>query len=72
MPHSPYDPAHLTPDERRRQVATILARGVLRLRSSAQLGPDPAESEPCADNSSDPRKKALAVSTTFCPDATRG
>ena len=72
MLHSPDDPAHLTPDERRRQVAAILARGVLRLRSSAQLGPDPAESEHCAENSSDPRKKALAESATSWPDATRG
>jgi len=30
-------PAHLTPDERRRQVAAILARGALRLRSSGRL-----------------------------------
>jgi len=30
------DPADMTPDQRRREVAAILARGVLRLRRSAE------------------------------------
>jgi len=30
------DPAAMTPDERRREIAAILARGVLRLRESVQ------------------------------------
>lgn len=64
-------PAHLTPDERRRQVAAILARGVLRLRSSGHLPPHSAESTP-ADNSSKSRQKALEVSAPPSPHATRG
>lgn len=31
------DPSHLTPDERRSEVASILAAGVLRLRARAAL-----------------------------------
>ena len=30
------DPAEITPDQRRREIAAILARGVLRLRQCAQ------------------------------------
>lgn len=33
------DPADMTPDQRRHEVAAILARGVLRLRESAQNAP---------------------------------
>jgi len=33
------DPAAMTPEERRREVAAILARGVLRLRRSAENAP---------------------------------
>jgi hypothetical protein len=33
------DPADMTPDQRRHEVATILAKGVLRLRESAQNAP---------------------------------
>lgn len=33
------DPADMTPDERRHEVAAILAKGVLRLRESAQNAP---------------------------------
>ena len=65
-------PAHLTPDERRRQVAAILARGVLRLCSSVQLPPESADSAPAASNSSKSRQKALEVSAPPSPHATRG
>lgn len=33
------DPATMSPDERRREVAAILARGILRLRQSAENTP---------------------------------
>ncbi len=33
------DPAAMTPEQRRREVAAILARGVLRLRRAAENGP---------------------------------
>lgn len=35
-PDATRDPAAMTPEERRREVAAILARGVLRLRRSAE------------------------------------
>lgn len=38
-PHD--DPAAMTPDERLRELASILAAGVLRLRSRAALPADP-------------------------------
>lgn len=39
MPHMLEDPAGMTPDQRRREIAAILAKGVLRLRSCAQTSP---------------------------------
>ncbi len=39
MPYSPDSPAHLTPEQRRREIAAILAKGVLRLRSCAKTAP---------------------------------
>ncbi len=41
MLHSPNDPGNLTPDQRRREIAAILARGVLRLRCMRQTDPAP-------------------------------
>ena len=38
------DPAKMTPDQRRREVAAILARGVLRLRQCAKTSPVSGES----------------------------
>lgn len=35
----PRNPAAMTPHERRREIAVILARGVLRLRQAAQASP---------------------------------
>jgi hypothetical protein len=45
-------PESMTPDERRREVASILALGVLRFRRKAKLGlsATPAESHPQAEN----------------------
>lgn len=52
MPYSLDEPDRLIPDERRREIASILARGILRLHQArtpaaastlvddAQLGPD--------------------------------
>ena len=33
------DPAYMTPEQRRHELAAILARGVLRLRQDAENGP---------------------------------
>jgi hypothetical protein len=41
MPHSADDPTALTPERRRREIAGILARGVLRLHCMRQVGPAP-------------------------------
>lgn len=38
------DPAAMIPDERRREIAGILAAGFLRLRNRAALPADPAHS----------------------------
>ncbi|MGE0769287.1 MAG: hypothetical protein AB7L90_22825 [Hyphomicrobiaceae bacterium] len=40
------DPSFLTPDERRSEVASILAAGVLRLHARAALPGDPAPEKP--------------------------
>lgn len=59
MPCPPEDP-HLTPEARRREVAAIFARGVLRLR---HLAPNDAP---------DPPQKPLELSATSRPHVTRG
>lgn len=63
MPYTPNE-AHLTPDQRRREIAAILARGVLRLN---QLPPESAGSAP-----STMPQKGLEVSATSRPHVTRG
>ena len=39
-PDDPRNPATMTPSQRRREIATILARGVLRLRQCRENTPD--------------------------------
>jgi len=41
MWHSTDDPATMTPDERRREIASILARGILRTHCMRQIDPVP-------------------------------
>lgn len=67
MLHSPDDPADLTPDQRRREIAAILARGILLLHHTRQLAPEAAASEP-----KEPRQKDLEVPATSRPHVTRG
>ena len=43
-PESP--PSELTPDQRRRELAAILARGLRRLRDRAALSSEPASTIP--------------------------
>jgi len=52
------DPADMTPDQRRREVAAILARGVLRLRRSAENAPGSRPSR-TPEKSSNFRREAL-------------
>lgn len=49
------DPSELTPQQRRREIAEILAAGVLRLRKLRMLAPDQSSSTPktVADSSTD-------------------
>jgi hypothetical protein len=65
--------AALTPDERRHEVATILAAGVLRLTSRLDLVAESADSADAdgPGKSSDSAEKALELCTppsTHCPD----
>ena len=52
------DPAAMTPEERRREVAAILARGVLRLRQSTENAPGSRPSR-TPEKSSNFRREAL-------------
>ncbi len=69
MLHSSEDPADLTPDQRRHEIAAILAKGVLRLHSMRSLGPEsPAPGSP--DDASDSAQNDLEVSATPRPHVT--
>ncbi len=63
MPPSPDDSVDVTPDQRRREVARILARGMLRSRSM-QFGPGPAGVVP------EPAESRLEASTPSRPHVT--
>ena len=63
MPRSHDDPDNLTPDQRRREVAAILARGVLRLRSK-HLDPRPVGAAP------EPGESSLEVPRLSRPHVT--
>jgi len=58
MPHSLDDPENLTPDARRRELAAILARGILRMHLARQLG---------AEHAPEPSDKEVDVSGTTRP-----
>ena len=46
MLDTPRNPAEMTPSQRRREIAALLARGVLRLRQCAPVSTDSGESRP--------------------------
>ena len=54
--HSLYDPDDLTPDQRRREIAAILAEGILRLRCTRQVAPESADSA-CPDDATEALEK---------------
>ena len=69
MPRFPK--AHpISPNERRRQVAAILARGVLRLRRSARIGG--VTSDPEGESSSENGLEVLPETRLSASDGTRG
>ncbi len=45
-PRTEAPPSDLTPDQRRRELAGLLARGLRRLRDRAALGTDPTSANP--------------------------
>lgn len=45
-PHPESPPSELTPDQRRRELAGILARGLRRLRDRAALSAEPTSANP--------------------------
>jgi len=71
MLHRPDDDSRLTPDQRRRGVASILARGILRLASETRTTPDSAD--PCVrEHAPEAVKKAVEASAASRPHVFRG
>jgi hypothetical protein len=58
------DDLPLTPDERRREVARILARGVLRLRGITQAAAICATPEALAEPADSPQEEVDVCATT--------
>ncbi len=52
------DPAAMTPEQRRREIAAILARGVLRLRKTAPMPPGSRPSR-ASENLAEQRRNGL-------------
>jgi hypothetical protein len=67
----PEDPGRLSPAQRRREIAALLARGTLRLQSVARVARDSAPSV-AAEHAPEPALKALEVSGTSRPHVTDG
>ena len=67
----PVPEADLTPDERLREVAAILARGVLRLRPGVDVPADPDDSRP-PEKLSESRRNCLEGVATSRPHLPRG
>ena len=69
--HLSDDPADLTPEQRRREIAAILARDVLRLHGMHQLAPEMAAPGP-PEHSPESAQNGLEVSATSRPHVTCG
>jgi hypothetical protein len=69
--HSPDDSTSLTPDQRRREIAAVLARGVLRLHGMHQPAPESAPLEP-PEHSPESAQNGLEVSAPSRPHVTCG
>ena len=65
------DPAAMTPDQRRREIAAILARGVLRMRNCAQTGPVSGETRG-GQESPESLQNCLDPSATSSPHVLAG
>jgi len=71
MRYMPDDPASMTPPERRREIAAILARGVLRLRQCARNSPSSGESRR-PEKASESTRDCLDEGATLSPDVPAG
>ena len=71
MRHMLDDPADITPSERRREVAAILARGVLRLRQCGRTSPPAGESW-APEKASESRRNCLEPVATSSPPVPAG
>ena len=65
------DPAAMTPDQRRQEIAAILARGVLRLFTRPRSSPVSGESPTCQE-SSKTLQNCLDPSATSSPHVLAG
>jgi hypothetical protein len=65
------DPATMTPEQRRREIASILASGVLRLFTSARTNPASGDSQICREPS-EIRQNCLDLSATSSPHVDAG
>ena len=65
------DDSRLTPDQRRREIASILARGILRLHRMARPARGCVDSSPSED-APEPAPKGLELSATSRPHVTHG
>ena len=71
MPCMLDDPAQMTPAERRREIAAILARGVLRLRQCGETSAGSAESR-TVEKASESRRDCLDEGATSSPHGLAG
>jgi hypothetical protein len=69
--HSPKDSSNLPPEQRRREVAAILARGMLRLHGVHQLAPGSA-APGVPEHALESAQNGLEVSATSRPHVTCG
>ena len=67
MVHLPEADSSLTPDQRRHEIASLLARGVLRLQRAALAAPEAAD-----PGAPEPTQKDLEVWAPPRPHVTRG
>jgi len=71
MRHMLDDPAAMTPSQRRREIAAILARGILRLRQCAQESPSSGESR-TPEKASESRRNSLERVAASSPPVPAG
>ena len=71
MPDLRDDPAAMTPSQRRREIAAILARGVLRVRECASASDDSGETR-TVEKAPDSGQTCLELDATSSPHVPAG